>query len=954
MATEADIKAWERKNKANEEYRNKSPRSNPKDKLAVHPSYPEYGERWISKNGGLVGGPAPYYDLGPRPEIEERVQNATTTKKGPRKAKKPEVQFDEQAFLLDNIARLKNWDAKGDEPYKYKHFLQLHDNDPRITLNKLSGMGLDALNEVTTAQLSGLVPHLRLFKTITEGKKTTNIEFPFDKFTTMDSITSSREGRGTAAGIMQIDWKDTGGQPATQGKSFTGKLKLHFQSLEAIFMPMDIGGQKIAYSDLMEQRGSDPRNFDPAGLVVDGPEGGETYMGHTLQSKVSDAQRKKQVDPTGVCDESNTSIVLEAGWSVASSKMLNLTEDDLDIALYNMRRRFILTIWKSEVMVTENGDVDVVLNFYGAIEGMALSTHSDILNLDETNLESQPENVQDQLLKMKEEERKIAKSLEAEAEITKKQEEGNKRLSRRDRQAINREKRHREKYEKAFKTAESKVDSLAYGNIMQLIRSSIATKGANGQSRVFYEDISPQHLRLYTQLLKIQAKKYKFKEGSTQEEEKKAIEEYEKNRLDKIHQILDEAETTKKEGVNSTFYNLAASDPSGKDNIKNLKKLVKKKRGIMTEQGYVRKIGGHLRIQYVFLGDIIEAVMSIIYERRKLVGNKVGSKGDVCTFLRKRLKVMLGSIALPDSWNPDKIHLLALSDIPISVNYFNAWWYDNVVGQNRKHYMLLNFLQDLCDKLINNAMSPDRYGGAPGPSPIFSHQTLTLRDGNPLDNEWSGNTGGAGFNRRGPKKRIDIDEMLPGGILNRTKGRQNVFSQWLYVYASGQPNVIRKESKWQPRGLADVDKKQNIPHFMVGADKGMVQNIKFNRNKLAGQLEVSLERRSKRDGSKRIRANLLYMDMYNAQIKLFGNPAFKIGQMIYLDPRSLGVTAGHKTATLNIGGYYRVTQISNATSPDMFETDLKAIQEIGIRQIREMRLQDKMDGVPQNAHSEGT
>tara|TARA_Y100000310_G_scaffold327418_1_gene393760 strand:+ start:748 stop:3462 length:2715 start_codon:yes stop_codon:yes gene_type:complete len=881
-------------------------------------------------------------------------------KGGRRKPKKPEVPFDEQAFLLDSHFFLQNldWDAPDSDigapaKYKYKHFLQLEDNDPRVTLNKLTGMGLDALNDVTTAQLSGLVPHLRLFKTITENKKTINVEFPFDKFTTMDSITSSREGRGTAAGIISIDWKDTGGQPATQGKSFTGKMKLHFQSLEAIFMPMEIGGQKIAYSDLMDQRGSNPRNFDPSGMVVDGPGTPEDHMGHILQSKVVDPTATTTVDSSvEPCEESNTNIVLEAGWSVASSKLLNLKKNKIDTALYNMRRRFILTVWKSEVMVTENGDVDVVLDFYGAIEGMALSTHSDIINLDETNLKSLPSSVQDLKAKMKEVEEKIGQTHTVEERITKTRKAAKEKLTRKDKNKIAVERRKRKTYEKAFKTHQSDLDKQAYGHIMALIRTSIARKGAGGESRVFYTDVSPSHLRLYTELLNIQAKKYKFEEGSTREEEKKAIEEYEESRKQKQEQLLNSSTTI---GETKGFYWEAAQDTSNKDNMKKLKKLVRSKLGAMTAQGYIPKIDGNLRIQYIFLGDIIEAVMDRIYERRNLVGNKVGSKGDVCSFLRERLKVMLGSIVLPDPWNSDITHTVALSDIPVSVNYFNAWWFENVVGQNRKHYMLLNFLQDLTGKLINNAMSPNRYGGMPGKSPIFSHQILTLRAKNPLDNEWLGvpkqSTPKTPSDK--PKKRIDIDKMLPGGTLSRTQGQQNVYSQWLYVYASAQPRVVRKESKWQPRGFADADKKQNIPHFMVGADKGMIQSIKFSRNKLQGQMEVALEQRSKAQGSKAIRANLLYQDMYNAQIKLFGNPAFKIGQMIYLDPRSMGVTPGHKTATLNIGGYYRITQISNMGGVDIFETDIKAVQEIGARQIRELRLQDKMDGVVATQRSAG-
>ena len=167
-----------------------------------------------------------------------------------------------------------------------------------------------------------------------------------------------------------------------------------------------------------------------------------------------------------------------------------------------------------------------------------------------------------------------------------------------------------------------------------------------------------------------------------------------------------------------------------------------------------------------------------------------------------------------------------------------AWWFDSVVGKNRKNYMLRSFLQDLCGKLINNLMSPQRYGGMPGFALMFSHIPLVLRDGSPLDTEWDKAASK-------PKERIDISTLLPGGRHARQEGRQNTYSEWLYVYAVGNPKTIRRQSGWQPLGWADKDEKVNIPHFMIGANTGMLKNVTFKRTNIPGQTEVALAKTPK-------------------------------------------------------------------------------------------------------------
>jgi hypothetical protein len=96
------------------------------------------------------------------------------------------------------------------EPTPYKNFLQLKDSEPHLTLNKITGNNANTLQDLTSAQLSALVPHIKIFKTIKVKGKEVDIEFPFGDTTDLASITDSILDRGVDAGIKNITWTDTG------------------------------------------------------------------------------------------------------------------------------------------------------------------------------------------------------------------------------------------------------------------------------------------------------------------------------------------------------------------------------------------------------------------------------------------------------------------------------------------------------------------------------------------------------------------------------------------------------------------------------------------------------------------------------------------------------------------------------------------------------------------------
>jgi hypothetical protein len=125
----------------------------------------------------------------------------------------------------------------------------------------------------------------------------------------------------------------------------------------------------------------------------------------------------------------------------------------------------------------------------------------------------------------------------------------------------------------------------------------------------------------------------------------------------------------------------------------------------------------------------------------------------------------------------------------------------------------------------------------------------------------------------------------------------------------------------------------------VGADKGIVKNISFSRTKIKNKLESNLLR-SKEGGDQN--SNLLFADRYDADITIFGNPTFKPSMFLYVNPRSLGLgittdDARSYMSDLAVGGYYRITKVSNTLTEDSYETKIDTILELSTRQIAKDR-----------------
>jgi len=261
----------------------------------------------------------------------------------------------------------------------------------------------------------------------------------------------------------------------------------------------------------------------------------------------------------------------------------------------------------------------------------------------------------------------------------------------------------------------------------------------------------------------------------------------------------------------------------------------------------------------------------------------------------------------------DRLRIINIGDIPISMDYFIFWFEEEIVKKGRRAYTLRTFLSNIINKLIIQVLRPSCFGKnfAIGNYKLDVHLLNVIRDNqtDPLSLTHYNKLG----NIRRPiaKTKGVLDNSINFLISERLQTIPYIYIQLMYI---NENKMIANE---------DINRMQGIYHLRLGAERGLVKEINFAK-----------------DDNKYI-APAIYAQQgvvtpgvlsvpYNAEISMVGNTIFKPGAIVYVDPSfmlsvpSLRGAGRNVIKQMRLGGFYLITRTRNVIESGRFNTTVSA------------------------------
>jgi hypothetical protein len=835
-----------------------------------------------------------------------------------------DAKWNEQSFLLDFIEQFlylnepdqraktisENFKGKEDkEDKKYKNFTQITTGDSSTTINELllgeknKGKKAARFFNFKNEQLSGLVPQIRIFKIIPSANGDVQQEFYFNDFTTVESIKSGTKQRGTDVGIVSFNWEDLGTQPADTGVSFKATLTLHFQSIDGLFM--DRGPNRPKFSD----------------LAVPSPSG----RSRDLIREAKQEQLLNKEDYRAVYDTDNFRIKAIVGWATPRDPNGVIYKNqggikDID-AIKQQKVSLFLNLYDHTIDFREDGSLQLTLEYMAAIESAMKTSQYDLLYINDGDerlsaITANQYKLAD--LKRKLRSAKVAQEKLKEDPTPRTDSYGG-----------------IEGFTRFFKSKEEKKDldkrNLAGGQYRltreQLKKDIVKLDGkinkVEDQLQSLEEDLRGES---YQRLLKKLSEKqliYTFSLNKSQilTWQQSLLPDARKNkeRFRLRKEILDEISGV---SPNSTLaptlneFNNSLLEANSKKERKDAFKEYEETIAKASEESKTK-------LNFFFLGDLIEAATEILKEKNAgfSITNYVTPGPEFANALKtipEKPQYFMAMAKMPfyfyDNEDNVKVTSIPISNIPISVKVFDAWFVKNVIKPLRESYTLHNFIRDVISELVSGAIAPLSYGK------ISQYQKTSLAIST------------IAYPKKGSNIPPGFQEFKSLKIppYDNDHGEKTILNQLFLIYYNGglgkglqglEKTVNLKKFGEQGKYIGDEEK--GILHFKYGKDRGVIKSISLSKTDIPGAREMRIEK-----ATTSAKSNLLFSNKYDCNISMFGMTTFKPGMLIYLDPNSLGVPRDNYIArNLGIGGYYRVVRVSNTSDAGKFETSITAIFE---------------------------
>ena len=339
----------------------------------------------------------------------------------------------------------------------------------------------------------------------------------------------------------------------------------------------------------------------------------------------------------------------------------------------------------------------------------------------------------------------------------------------------------------------------------------------------------------------------------------------------------------------------------------------------------------NIPLQFMFFGDILDVVM-----RNANIWLK-----------ESNVAVYLGSFAYNDpreyeeGADPSTV-FLPLSYIPISVELFSMWFFEEIIEKQRTVMSIRQFIRSVLDKLIINAFGSECVFD-PGGRFVLTQENFSVQP------EFY----------TIPKNKLEDANMyyssgggLPGGVASYSRMERAIRGEGIRLLDydpsaqySDYAHVVLYQARSDDGGAGDIydtdiasaeggyvgvaqrDIARGVYHLNIGSDRGLVKSINFERIDQDYLLEARISAAGELGSFGQLRQR------YNATVTLYGNMFFYPGQYIFINPSMVGAGDGSSQTTvptiealttkIGIGGYFLITRVENIIESGLFETILK-------------------------------
>ena len=815
--------------------------------------------------------------------------------------------FNEQCFLLEYIRPITEAKAKMDAPKSrsarsYTRIGRIG-NDHKAPGNLISFLNHGKKDDAVNALLNLcpevyalLTPHIKIYrvdykkdKTLVPYKET---EIPFPTFIDPDdikAITDKDYGRFPGAGIKSFSWNLDGVNPAEVENNISANLVLHFQTIQDFFSlntSLKAGDKEAGYLDLVIGSGTSflekpvkALKNNPKKAAAQGCLDAATskYEGERFRIKIC-AGWSTPPGFENIVESMNAS----RGQTPGYGKNLKEAIDSTRIALYLQNTTHELTF-------NEDGSVGLNIDYQASLSGILRAPNADIFT-GGTEYDQQIEKLEEEIEKKDDDIEDLYKqNPEMKA----------------DDPTLTTLTADKKKLLEELTSLLKKEKSLKYKRFLCGLYTSgkIYSLKVPRDDFILLKDLSPQE-RDRISRKRVTGKMYTA--GFTPQNPTNAD-------LDRMNDYA------------SQIVNLTLGDADDPD-----QKMASMIRDMQFSKSLDKLTGNTVDISYFYLGDFIDNILqylsTIVTKDRTTDGSfqmllaNVELIDPLLAFQIKEVDIKCGTArntiikkALADV-NPLKFRGLNqikfttnLSTLPISLEFFQEWFINHVVRNQREKYPFLQFIKAVCSSLIARSFNSTCFDDALKFQLRFDTNIFNF------DKSYSG-------------KVVSVGTLAQSKADADAKSCQPLEKQSDTVV----PSIVLYSVDSQPTSEGDYtnDLQNGIYHYYLGASCGIAKKIQFQRQNMPYYREARIGRTSALSA-------VQLREMYNTQIDMIGNNLHRNGQYLYVNPVAIGAGSQGPVSgelptfarLLGIGGYYLISKVSHEVSAGGFDVTVTGIQE---------------------------